>query len=219
MQALGQEEVSKHHGGHSDKASGERMCLHQRTSLCILPALGTNSMQQRGAGRPQDKMRGTGSWHTAASLSASSRMLSASSNWPCCRAGGAGALGMLMPSCKRGLQGLCQPLPQLPPLCPRPRPCFIFFASTCPRFGAPLAPRGTNPGPAQTDPDWLQWAPLQARGTDPILLPQQCSQAPCFSPAEVALRAAAHEGSSGDQRRGALQSHQPGFHWECEARG
>lgn len=34
-------------------------------------------------------------------------------------------------------------------LCPQPKPHFIFFASSCPGFGGPIAPCGTKPGLGQ----------------------------------------------------------------------
>lgn len=128
--------------GRSDKATGERMCLHQRKSP------DPSSTQQRGraaAGHNAENRLLARSRHTAAVC----QMLPTPSTRPCRGAGGTGVLGILMPGCRRGLQGLCQPLPQPPPLCPQPRPCFIFFASSCPGFGGPLAPCGTSPGLAQ----------------------------------------------------------------------
>lgn len=153
---------------HSDKASRERMWLHQRKSLCIPPAPVLSNAWQSGMGWLQDKMQTTygltRSHHTAGFIPDASCPLEPA---------------MLQSRRHRfpgDLDAWLQERPSGP--LPQPRPCFIVFASSCSESGAPLALCGTNPGVARPRP-----APASAGMRHrPHPAPSEVQQGPLLQP-------------------------------------
>ena len=172
--------------GRSDKASGERMCLHHRKSLCILPAPVPSSARQNGARWLQYKMQRMGL--LARSRHAAGFIL----NRLRCKAGGTGDLDAQLqerpsgtppasataffplPSAKALLYLLCLLLPRV-------------WGTTCSVWDQP------RPGPAQPDPDQAQQAPLAGAQHRPHPAPSAVQQGPLLQPSR--------DGSAGHSAR------------------
>ena len=201
MRALGQEEASKHCRAARREPAG-RGCASTRESPTHPAGTRPSRAWQSWAAWLQDKTRRTGSWHAVTTLWALSRMPPIPLNQPVMRQEVQGSQGSRCPAAGGAFRDSASLL------CPQPRSCFVFLASSCLGFKGPLALRGINPALAQhgqTQPG-PKGHLCMARGTDPIPIPHQR-----FKSAEMALRGGEAEGSSSPQRRVScspcLQSH------------